>query len=115
MFPSLIIITAIAAFLSNFADIPMVRHALAGINAAVVALIASSVVKLGKSTLKNGAAIAIFLCVLVLAAAGSLTGFGTGTLASVMELATSPAVLIVLAGLTGWLVFGLGKKGGAEK
>ena len=115
VFPSLIIITAIAAFLSNFADIPMVRHALAGINAAVVALIASSVVKLGKSTLKNGAAIAIFLCVLVLAAAGSLTGFGTGTLASVMELATSPAVLIVLAGLTGWLVFGLGKKGGAEK
>ena len=115
VFPSLIIITAIAAFLSNFADIPMVRHALAGINAAVVALIASSVVKLGKSTLKNGAAIAIFLCVLVLAAAGSLTGFGTGRLASVMELATSPAVLIVLAGLTGWLVFGLGKKGGAEK
>ena len=115
VFPSLIIITAIAAFLSNFADIPVVRHALAGINAAVVALIASSVVKLGKSTLKNGAAIAIFLCVLVLAAAGSLTGFGTGTLASVMELATSPAVLIVLAGLTGWLVFGLGKKGGAEK
>ena len=115
VFPSLVIITAIAAFLSNFADIPMVRHALAGINAAVVALIASSVVKLGKSTLKNGAAIAIFLCVLVLAAAGSLTGFGTGTLASVMELATSPAVLIVLAGLTGWLVFGLGKKGGAEK
>lgn len=115
VFPSLIIITAIAAFLSNFADIPMVRHALAGINAAVVALIASSVVKLGKSTLKNGAAIAIFLCVLVLAAAGSLTGFGTGTLASVMELATSPAVLIVLAGLTGWLVFGLGKKGGAKK
>ena len=115
VFPSLIIITAIAAFLSNFADIPMVRHALAGINAAVVALIASSVVKLGKSTLKNGAAIAIFLCVLVLAAAGSLTGFGTGTLASVMELATSPAVLIVLAGLTGWLVFGLGTKGGAEK
>ena len=115
VFPSLIIITAIAAFLSNFADIPMVRHALAGINAAVVALIASSVAKLGKSTLKNGAAIAIFLCVLVLAVAGSLTGFGTGTLASVMELATSPAVLIVLAGLTGWLVFGLGKKGGAEK
>ena len=115
VFLSLIIITAIAAFLSNFADIPMVRHALAGINAAVVALIASSVVKLGKSTLKNGAAIAIFLCVLVLAAAGSLTGFGTGTLASVMELATSPAVLIVLAGLTGWLVFGLGKKGGAKK
>ena len=115
VFPSIVIITAIAAFLSNFADIPLVQHALAGINAAVVALIASSVVKLGKSTLKNGAAIAIFLCVLVLAAAGSLTGFGTGTLASVMELATSPAVLIVLAGLTGWLVFGLGKKGGAEK
>ena len=53
VFPSLVIITAIAAFLSNFADFPVVQHALAGVNAAVVALIASSVVKLAKSNLKD--------------------------------------------------------------
>ena len=109
-----IIITAIAAFLSNFAEFPVVQHALAGVNAAVVALIASSVLKLGKSTLKNGAAIAIFLCVLALAAAGSLANFGTGTLGQVLDLLTSPAVLIVLAGAAGFLLYGR-KKGGAGK
>ena len=117
VFPSLIIITAIAAFLSNFADIPVVQHALAGINAAVVALIASSVLKLGKSTLKNGAAIAVFLCVLVLAVTGSLVSFNTGAygvLGTVMELLTSPAVLIVLAGAAGFLLYG-SKKGGEGK
>lgn len=117
VFPCLIIITAIAAFLSNFADIPVVRHALAGINAAVVALIASSVVKLGKSTLKNGAAIAIFLCVLALAVFGNLASFGTGaygTLGTVLDTLTSPAVLIVLAGIVGFLLYGR-KKGGEGK
>ena len=54
VFPSLIIITLIAAFLSNFAHIPAVQHALAGVNACVVALITSSVIKLGKSTVKDG-------------------------------------------------------------
>ena len=42
VFPSLVIITLIAAFLSNFADIPVVQHALAGINAAVVCLLYTS-------------------------------------------------------------------------
>ena len=114
VFPSLVIITAIAAFLSNFADIPVVRHALAGINAAVVALIASSVLKLGKSTLKNGAAIAIFLCVLALALTGSLANFGAGTygaLGTVLDTLTSPAVLIILAGVTGFLLYGRTKGG----
>ena len=111
------IISAIAAFLSNFADIPVVRHALAGINAAVVALIASSVMKLGKSTLKNGAAVAIFLCVLALAVFGNLANFGTGAygaLGTVLDALTSPAVLIVLAGVTGFLLYGR-KKGGEGK
>lgn len=53
VFPSLIIITLIAAFLSSFADSPLVQHALGGINACVVALIAVSVLKLGKSTLEK--------------------------------------------------------------
>lgn len=117
VFPSLVIITAIAAFLSNFASIPVVQHALAGINAAVVALIASSVLKLGKSTLKNGAAIAIFLCVLALAVLGNLANFeigGYGALGAVLNTLTSPVVLIVLAGVAGFLLYGR-KKGGEEK
>lgn len=98
VFPSLIIITVIAAFLSNFADIPVVAHALAGVNACVVALIASSVVKLGKSTLKDAVCVCIFLAVLVLAFAVGL----------------SPVLLIVCAGLVGYVarqLFRLGKRG----
>ena len=117
VFPSVVIITAIAAFLSNFADIPVVQHALAGINAAVVALIAASVMKLGKSTLKNGAAIAVFLCVLALAVFGNLANFDTGAygaLGTALDLLTSPAALIVLAGAAGFLLFGR-KKGGEGK
>ncbi len=114
VFPSLVIITAIAAFLSNFADIPLVQHALAGINAAVVALIASSVVKLGKSTLKNGASVAIFLCVLILANAYRFFYGDIGGI-SVFGLLGSPALLIVLAGIAGYLIWGLGKKGGEGK
>ena len=72
VFPSLISITLLAAFLSNFADIPTVQHALAGVNACVVALIATSVIKLGKSSLKNKASWCIFGCVLTLSCLGNL-------------------------------------------
>ena len=101
VFPSLIIITIIAACLSNFADIPVVQHALAGVNACVVALIATSVLKLGKSTLKNALSVAIFLVVLAL-------GFVVGV---------SPVILIVAAGLTGFVAYRLLKlsKGGEGK
>lgn len=44
--PSIIIITAIAALLSNFAHIPAVQHAFSGIRIAVAALIVSAVIRL---------------------------------------------------------------------
>ena len=84
--PSIIIISVIAACLSNFADIPAVQHALRGVNACVVALIASSVIKLGKSTIIDALTVAIFLVVLALA-------FFVGI---------SPALLIVCAGVPGY-------------
>ena len=93
--PSLVIITSIAAFLSNFADIPVVQHALNGVNAAVVAMIASSVLKLSKSTLKGPLSLAIFAAALVLAFAFNL----------------SPVVLIVAAGVVGFFT---GKGGDAQ-
>ena len=94
VFPSVIIISLIAAFLSNFAHIPVVQHALAGVNAAVVAMIASSVLKLGKSTIKDGWCTAIFLVVLVLALLFDI----------------SPAVLILCAGAAGFLIRKVGGK-----
>jgi len=86
--PSLVIIAVIAACLSNFADIPVVQHALGGVNAAVVALIASSVVKLGKTTLKGPVTALIFLAVLLLSVFAGL----------------SPALLIVCAGVAGYVL-----------
>ena len=47
------IILIIAMFLKNFAQLPLVQHAFAGIRVAVCALILSSIVKLAKSTLKR--------------------------------------------------------------
>ncbi len=115
VFPSVVIITLIAAFLSNFADIPVVQHALGGVNAAVVALIASSVIKLGKTTLKDAPSVVIYLCVLALAAAGNFLVFGGGLMGRAMEFLTSPAVLIVLAGLAGFLVRTAASKRGGGK
>ena len=53
VFPSLVIIMIIAAFLKNFAQFSIVQHAVGGIRVAVVALIISSVIKLWKSSVKN--------------------------------------------------------------
>ncbi|HAO29758.1 MAG TPA: chromate transporter [Treponema sp.] len=51
--PSLIIITIIAEFISNFEDIVWVQKALAGINVAVAALLTYSVFTFAKKTIKT--------------------------------------------------------------
>lgn len=86
VFPSVIIITAIAACLAGFADLPVVQHAMGGVNACVVALIASSVIKLGKAAIKDGVTVGIFLAVLGLA----------------FFLDLSSVLLVVLSGIAGW-------------
>ncbi len=88
--PSLIIISIIAALLTNFAEIAAVQHALAGIRVAVVVMVAFSVVKLGKSGIKKGFGwilfVLAFLCsafvglsavliVIIAAAAGLIVGY----------------------------------------
>lgn len=74
VFPSLVIITIIAALLSNFAQFEVVQHAFAGIRVAVVVLIFNSVYKLFKSAVKNYYALFIFLSVFLLAL---FSGVGT--------------------------------------
>ena len=49
VFPSLVIIMVIAAFLQNFMHLEFVVHAFNGVRAGVAALIASSVIKLFKN------------------------------------------------------------------
>ncbi|MGI6117455.1 MAG: chromate transporter [Bilifractor sp.] len=86
--PSIIIITVIAAFITNFASLPVVIHAFNGIRACVCVLIFDSVVKLGKKSLKDYRCWIIFLCVLGCSLFTDLT----------------PVLLVVLAGLAGFLV-----------
>ncbi|MCR4616186.1 MAG: chromate transporter [Clostridiales bacterium] len=51
--PSIIVITAIAALISNFSDNEIVLHAFAGIRVAVCALIFAAIVKLIKNNFKK--------------------------------------------------------------
>ena len=64
--PSVIIITVIAAVLSNFAELPVVQNAFAGIRVCVCVLILNSVVKLFKSSVKDKWTLGIFAAVFVL-------------------------------------------------
>ena len=113
VFPSLVIILLIASFLQNFAHLPAVIHAFSGIRACVCALILSSLFKLGKSALKNRPAVYIFLTVLALAAAGNFLPLPGGVIGAVLDCLTSPVVLVLLAGLAGFLLYG--RKGGRAK
>ena len=53
VFPSLVIISALAKVITAYAHLAWVQHAFAGIRVAVCALIASSVLKLAKGNLKK--------------------------------------------------------------
>lgn len=95
IFPSLIIITLIAAFLRNFAEIEMVQHAFAGIRICVGVLILNAVLTLWKKGVKDKATLVI--AVLVLAGA--------------LLLDVSPVLFIIAAGIAGYLIK---KVGGAK-
>lgn len=99
VFPSLVIISVIAAVLSNFADIPAVQHAFAGIRIAVCALIASAVIKLAKSNVKNLKQIVIAVAAFIIIAV-----FGA-----------SPVVVVVASAIAGLLLGKFGEKEAAEK
>jgi chromate transporter len=94
--PSIIIITIIAGFLSNFAGIPLIQHAFAGIRTAVGALILDAVIKLFTGAVKNRKAL------LICGIAFSLS----------VVWHTSPVLIVLAAGLTGFLLFMPGKKQG---
>lgn len=66
VFPSLVIITTIAGVLTNFADIPAVKHAFAGIRVCVCVLIFNAVVKLWKGAIKDKTALVLFVVIFLL-------------------------------------------------
>lgn len=86
--PSLIIITIIAAFISNFQDLEIVQYAFGGIRAAVVALILSAVLKLSKKSIID---IFTFLIFLIVAVVSFFTDL-------------SPIIFVLAAGVCGLVI-----------
>ena len=68
VFPSLIIITIIAALLKNFASYSIVQHAFSGIRVVVTALIVSAILKLAKTSIKNSTTLIIAIIAFILVA-----------------------------------------------
>lgn len=96
IFPSLLIITAIAALLSNFNNYPIVQSAFSGIRIVVAVLVINVVIKMYQSTAKDWLGPLIFIITLVLG----------------LILSLSPVIYIILAALIG---IGYHKKGGFKK
>lgn len=63
VFPSLVIIMIIAAFIQNFAHLPAVQNAFAGIRVCVCVLILNAVVKLWKKSVVDWKTFLVFLLV----------------------------------------------------
>lgn len=83
--PCLVIITVIAAFLSNFQDLPVVRHAFSGIAVCVAALILDAVLGLWKKAIVSVVALVLFALAFV----------------AMLVFHVSPVYLIVLAAVSG--------------
>ena len=102
VFPCLVIIMLIAAFLQNFADLPAVVHAFNGVGACVCALILSSVLKLRRNTVIDAPTAVIFVLVLALAVVGNFAPIPTQTMwGAAVSYLCSPVVLVVAAGVAG--------------
>ncbi|MDO4280057.1 MAG: chromate transporter [Peptococcaceae bacterium] len=98
VFPSLVIITIIAAFIQNFAHLAWVQNAFAGIQVCVCVLIFRTVVKMARSAVIDGPTLAIFVAVLVGSVVFSLT----------------PILFVIVCGALGVAIQVLLKKEGGE-
>ena len=88
VFPSIVIITVIAAVLAEFAENPVVQNAFLGIRAAVCALMLNTVWKLAKKSVKN-----------------TLTGIVAAVVfLGMLLLNVSPVVYVLVAAATGVLL-----------
>lgn len=88
VFPSFVIISIIAACISNFAELALVKHAFAGIRVCVCVLIFRAVLKLWKKSVVDKPTLFIFLLVLICSTFTKIT----------------PIVFIVAAGMIGILL-----------
>lgn len=96
--PSVIIITLIAAFLRNFADLPVVIHAFNGVRVCVCILILNAVMKLGKKSVVDKLTVAIFVAVSVLSIITNL----------------SPIIYVILSSIVGLVSYKMGGEKDAD-
>lgn len=93
--PSIIIISLLAGILDMFSDNKYVKHAFAGISIAVCALLVQSVIKMGKSAIKDG-----FTTVIALLAFALALLFNYSPLSEIPVLSNlSPIIIVVAAGI----------------
>lgn len=95
VFPSVLIICIIAGLITNFADIPAVQSAFAGIRVCVCVLIFNAVVKLWKGAVKDKGALVLSLAVFVCSVFFKI----------------SPVIYVVLCACAGILFTKLGGRG----
>lgn len=86
--PALLIITVIAALLTNFAHIPLVQNAFAGIRVCVCILILNAVINLWKNSVTDAPSLIIFLAVAALS----------------ILFSASPALMVIIAGAAGIVI-----------
>ena len=89
----ILIILAIAAFLTNFAEVPLVQHAFAGIRVCVCVLIIQAVLRLWKSSVVDKVSLGIYLVI-----------FALNAFSGLLPVKIPAAVLVILAGAFGVLV-----------
>ncbi len=96
----IVLILLIAMFLTNFAHLPVVKNAFAGIRVCVCLLIIQAVIKLWKTSIVDMTTLVLFLIIFFLAAFSSLLPFSVPTV-----------MLVIGAGIFGMFF----SKGGEEK
>lgn len=99
VFPSLVIITLLAALISNFADLAVVKNAFAGIRVCVCVLIFNAVLKLLKSSVIDAATCVIFVLVALFACLTDL----------------SPVIFVLASAVCGIVISVIKQRGGAKK
>lgn len=90
VFPSMVIITVIAALIHGFADLRPVQDALAGIRVCVCVLIFNAVLKLWKKAVVDVVTLVLYLVIL----------------AASVFFNVSPVLMVVIAGVAGLIVKG---------
>jgi len=100
VFPSVVIITLIAAFLQNFADLAIVKNAFAGVRVCVCVLVLNAIRKLWKKSVIDQGALGIYLV----------------ALAAMVLFDLSPVIIVLCAGALGVIIQVIARrKDGAKK